>query len=107
MELWSEIEKLEGKVLKGLDQRKPFEVVKVLNSSVIVMPLSTKKERLVPRKEFEGAYRELIALGQISRNQIMALYSPWNPVYVAAMLAELPHVTHTIRPIVLYYKSEK
>jgi hypothetical protein len=71
------------------------------------MPLSTKKERMVPRKEFEGAFRELIAFGQISRNQIMALYSPWNPVYVAAMLAELPQVTHTIRPIVLYYKSEK
>jgi hypothetical protein len=107
MDLWSEIKQLEGKIIKTLDQRKPFEVVDVNDKAVIIKPFVREIERRIPRKEIEESYRELVALGQINRNQIMDLYSPWNPAFVAAILAELPDVTHTIRPIVLYYKGEK
>ena len=107
MELWDEIKKLEGKVLKTLDRGKSFEVVVVLNSSVIVKPLSTKKERVIPREQIEGAFHQLISSDQITQREIEAQHSPRNPVYVAAILAELPDVTHTIRPIVLYHQSDK
>jgi len=107
MDLWSEIKKLEGKTLTTLDQGRSFEVLVVLNSGVVINPLRTKKERLVPWKQIEGAFRQLLALGQITRSEIETQHAPRNPVYVAAILAELPYVTHTIRPIVLYYKSAK
>ena len=107
MDLWNEIKNLEGKIIRTLLQQKPFEVVEVRDKAVIIKPFVRGIKRRVPRKEIEGAYRELISLGQISRSQFKALHSTWNLAFVAAMLAELPHVTHTIRPIILYYKSEK
>jgi len=107
VELWDEIKKLEGKTLTTLDQGRSFEVLAVFNSGVVINPLRTKKERMVPWKQIEGAFRQLLAFGQIARSEIEAQHSPRNPAYVAAMLANLPHVMHTKRPIVLYYKSEK
>jgi len=107
MDLWGEINQLEGKIIRTLDQRKPFEVVDVNDKAVIIKPFVRGIERRIPRKEIEESYRELVALGQLSRSQIMDLYSPWNPAFVTAILAELPHVTHTVRPIILYYKIEK
>jgi hypothetical protein len=107
MDLWGEIKKLEGKVLKTLDREKSFEVVVVLDSSVIVKPLSTRKDGGIPREQIEGAFQQLISSDQITQREIETQHSPRNPVYVATILAELPQVTHTIRPIVLYYKSVK
>jgi hypothetical protein len=101
---WDEIKKLEGQVLRTLDRGNRFEILNGSRRGVIVKPLKTRKERLVPRKDLEGAYKELVALGEITRSKIEARHSPRNPVYVAAMLAELPGVSYTLRPIHLRYK---
>jgi hypothetical protein len=106
VELWDEITNLSSRTLHTLDRNNRFDVVDVTVSGVIVKPHSTKKDRLVTKKEIEGAFRELAALGQITRAQIEANHSPRNPVYVAALLAELPGVHHTIKPIVLRYSKE-
>ncbi len=108
MDLWSEIKQLEGKVLKTLLQGKKFEVVEVRDSGVIIRPLVRNKIIKIPRKGIESAYYELTSQCQISRNRIMAEHAHWFPAHVAAILANLPGVTYTVKPIiVLYYKCEK
>ena len=103
MNLWAEISDMEGRCLKTLDRGFKFDMVKVTPSSIIVRPHRTNKERLIPRVEIEGAWKELVAWGHISRTQIEARHAPRNPVYVAAILSELPGVRYTIKPIVVYY----
>jgi hypothetical protein len=100
---WTEIRNLKGHTLKTLDRRKPFQVVEVTEHNVIVVPIETGKERPVPREGIEKAYRQLIVKGSLTRSDIMKEYSPFNPAYVAALLAELPGVQHSLRPIVLRF----
>jgi len=108
MDLWSEIKKLEGKDFKTLLQGKKFEVVEVRDSVVIIKPCVRNKIIKIPREGIESAYQELTQKGKISRNQIMAEHAHWFPAHVAAILANLPGVTYTTKPIIiLYYKSEK
>ena len=38
MNIWMEIEKLKGQTLRTLDQRKPFDVVDVLENVVVIRP---------------------------------------------------------------------
>jgi len=104
MEYWEEIKELEGSTLKTLDRGKRFDILVVTDHGVIVQPHSSRKERLVPRKEIEGAYHELLSNREITRTIIEAKYSPRNPVYVAAILAELLNIYYTIRPIHLRMK---
>jgi hypothetical protein len=107
MELWDEIKELEGKVLETLRDKKKFEVVEVRDAVVIIKILGRGHKKWIPWKYIEGAYCELAALGKISRNGIMARHAPWFPAHVAAILANLPDVTYTIRSIVLYYKKNE
>lgn len=101
---WDEIKKLSGRTLKTLDQRKPFEVVYVSENSAIVLPLSTKKERPIQRIGIENAYRRLVVTGRLASTEIEAEFAPRNPVYVSAMLAEIPGVDYKVKPIVLRTK---
>ena len=103
MTYWDKVKELEGRTLKTLDHEKKFDILAVSNKGVIVKPLSTGKERKVPRDEIDdGAYRELASNKEITRTTIEAKFSPRNPVYVAAILAELPGVRYKIRPIRLW-----
>lgn len=105
MDCWSQIRALEGKLLRTLDRRKPFEIVAVTENQV-ALKVSTGKIRTVRRKEIENAFRELTLTGTISRSDIQERYSPRNPAYVAAILAELDRVTHQLGPIRLFHHSE-
>ena len=105
MNCWDKVKELEGRTLKTLDRGNKFDVLVVTNHGVIVKPLATGKERLVSRSEIDGAYKELFANKEITRTIIEAKYSPRNPVYVAAILAEVPGVWYTIRPIHLKLKG--
>ena len=67
---WDEIKNIEGKTLKTLDRGNKFEILVVTNHGMIVKPLSTGKERLVPRSEIEGAYQELFTNKEITRTII-------------------------------------
>jgi len=40
------------------------------------------------------------------RSEIRERHSRWNPVYVAAILAELERVTYQLRPIRLFYRPK-
>lgn len=105
MDVWTEIKHLEGKTLRTLDRRKPFDVVGVTGNVVLVMPHETGKERPIPWESIENAYRRLVATGQLTRSDIRADFSEFNPAYVAAILAELPGVRVSLKPITLRFKN--
>lgn len=104
MNCWNEIRKLKGKTLKTLDQGNPFDVVDLTDHSAIVRPHEHGIERTISRDEIENACKELMREGHITRTRIHESYSQLNPAYVAAMLAALPGVSHTTRPIRLRYQ---
>ena len=99
MNIWDEIKRLQGQTLKTLDQKKPFDIVDVSGHAVIVCPQETHTERPITRNEIESSNRHLLPIGQITRTEIREKFSEYNPAYVAAILAELPNVSHAIRPI--------
>jgi len=105
MDIWFEISKLSGQTLKTLDQRKPFDVV-VHREAVIVRPHKNKIERQISREAIENACRKLFDAGEITRAEIREGFSEFNPAYVAAILAALPNVHHSIRPIRLWISKK-
>ncbi len=100
MEFWKLVAALQGKVLQTLYQRRLFNVLLVTASHAIVVPQKTEKNGLVPMKEIEGAYCKLKSTGKLTRVQIEYEFSPRNPAYVAAILANLPGVKFYNDPII-------
>ena len=106
MKIWDEIEKLKGQTLRTLDHRKPFDIVDVTEHDVIVRPHKSDIERQISRDAIENAAKRLLAVGQLTRTEVHAEFSEFNPAYVAAILAELPNVKHSIRPIKLWITNK-
>jgi hypothetical protein len=106
MSFWEEIKKPEGQTLKTLDQRKPFDNLDITDHAVLIYPQATQTERPISRDEIENAYRHLVTLGEITRTEIPEKFSEYNPAYVAAILAALPNVQHSTRPIKLWISNK-
>ena len=103
--LLQELKKLEGKTLYTLAQNKEFDVVKV--SSKVVLTVSTGKSRPIPFWKFQKARYHLEEHKKLTLVEIRELeISDFNPTYIAAVLAEIPGVSVTKKPISLYLKSE-
>ncbi len=102
MDIWAEVRKREGQTLRTLDRRKPFSVVSVGEAALVVRPMSTGKERAIPRKHVEAAMRQLQAAGELDAWEIDMDYAPRNAIYVAAIFATLPGVEYSLRPIYLW-----
>jgi hypothetical protein len=98
-QLWGEIKNLKGRTLRTLDQRKPFEIMDVTNNTVVVLPHSTRKERPISRTGMENAFRHLTVTGRLTLAELEKEYTPRNPVYAAAILAEMQGVKWYVRPI--------
>jgi hypothetical protein len=88
MDIWPEIEKLEGSMLRTLDRKKPFEVSYVGNDMVLVTPSVSGKERSISRETVQSASNALVAMGQLSRVEMQRRYSRFNPAYVASQLPD-------------------
>lgn len=102
MNVWDEFGKLEGKTLFTLDQHKPFDVLEISDQRMLIRPHETDTERKIRRHEIEDAYRQLTAVGELTRSEIKEEFSKFNPAYVAAILAELPNVKYARKPIRLW-----
>ena len=96
---------LRGKTLHTLARKAPFTVRSVADDRLTVMIHSSKMERIITRSEIESAFNELWVSKEMSRNTIEDLHSEANPTYVAALLAELPQVRYTKRPIKLFWET--
>lgn len=104
MDFYHEIKQLEGQTLHTLDRSNPFDILNVGQSKVTIRLHATGKERTIQWAELQGAFTELKVCAEISRSEIEQTHSPRNPAYVAAILAQLPGVTHRIKPIRLLYR---
>ncbi len=100
MDLWSEIEKLNGRQMRTLDRQKRFTMMAVSADAVIIQVAATEKFRPIFRSEFEIAWRALSTRGEVSRSEIEAEASLRSHPYVAA----LPGVCASVWPIVLQAK---
>jgi hypothetical protein len=98
-QIWNEIKDMKGLTLFTLDRHNPFEIIAITESAVTVLPKSTGKERPISRDGVENAYRHLAITGKLTLAEIETEYTPYNPVYVAAILAKIPGVQYKIKPI--------
>ena len=103
--LWTLLYNLSDQTVLTLDRKRPFDIFRVETDRLVVSPHASGKERPIHRQVFTGAWQELMRRGELSQMDIKARYSDWNPVYVTAILAELPGVTYKTRPLVLYMKE--
>ncbi len=111
MKLRQELEKLTGKTLTTLYREKRFDVLAVNQNHILLFIHATEKERKIRWQEIEPARELLQRQKQLTRIEIRDNFSVANPAYVAALLAELPGVTHglaahspdTREIITLYY----
>ena len=101
--LWRYVCGLEGSTLRTLGRGKPFVVLLATARAVNVVPESSGKERSIPRSALQGALGDLRDRGLLTLNDIRSQWCDFSPAYVAAILAELPDVTHRLRPITLLY----
>ncbi len=102
MNLKTLVSPLQGSTLYTLDQNHAFDVVSFTPETVVLWLHTTARQRDVPWKELDGVWNELQLHGMITRKDIQARYSPRNPAYVAAILAVMPGVSHTLKPITLH-----
>ena len=101
MDLVVELKKLQGKRLTTLYQNKPFEIIQV-SISQIILKTSTESQRPIPLKEISRAWSHLEKHKKLTRSEVRDLgYSEFNPAYVVAILASFPGVTHSLGPIIL------
>lgn len=84
-----------------MDQGKVFEAVEVTGTRVELLIHSTGSRRSVRRQTIEKAWDRLEQGGSLSREQIQRDVSPRHSAYVAAILAKMPGVTYTRRPLTL------
>lgn len=107
LDLLVEIEKRCGQTLRTLARHRSFELVAVGSKGLEIRVARSGKTRTIPRKELEAAYEALARAGRISAGEIRQMCSEYNPAYIAAVLAQMPEVTFTLNPIVLWYRSER
>lgn len=89
-----------GKSFSTLGQKRPFDLISVNHSSVVVRLALTDTLRSIPFKQFQAAFDHLRSAGSITLQGTRA-YSEMNPVFVAALIAELTGISTSSRPIVL------
>lgn len=94
-ELRSHLSQLEGRILSTLDRGKLFDVRRVIPSQIDVFIHETGHERMIRMNEVEPAWDHLRRAGVMTLSEIRERgFSEASPAYVAALLAEVPGVTH-------------
>ena len=73
-------------------------------TSLVVVPRSSGKERTITRSEIEGAFNELWVSRELTLASIGDHHSKANPSYIIALLAQLPAVDFVDKPIRLFWK---
>jgi len=76
-----------------------FELIGFFNR-YITIKTSRGKMRIIYQQEIENSYEYLIKNGEITRNEIHEKFSPRNPAYIAAIIANFEDVTHVAKPII-------
>lgn len=103
MNFWADLSQLSAATLKTLGRGNSFDIVSIDEKGAVIRPHESMVDRLIARKSFDGAFGAICSLGMLDLKGIRA-HSEMNPVYVAAMIAQLPYVNSSSKPkIVLRY----
>lgn len=103
---WPQIEALKGKTIHSVDQKKAYTVADVTQDLAILHVHDGGKDRKIERVQLEPFWRKLTATGELSISDLKQVYT-FNHSPAAALLAALPGVTTTTRPIHLYFRERK
>lgn len=104
-EFWADLARLEGTTLRTLGRGNVFDVVSIDDKVAVVRPHESMTGRAIPRKSFEGALGAIRSRGSLDLKGVRA-FNEMNPVYVAAMIAQLPCISFSSKPkIVLRYSG--
>jgi hypothetical protein len=104
---WPSICRLTGRELKTLARGRPFEVVEVGGDQVALSPVVSGKPRMIQRDTLENAFNALLDRRELTSTEIADEFSPYNAVYVAALLAALPDVAVCSRPTRLIFMGHQ
>lgn len=102
-QFWPSICRLHGRELKTLERGRPFAVEAVEETAVVLSPAVSGKPRVIQRETLEEAFSALLDRRELTGATIRAEFSPFNGVYVAALLAALPDVAACTRPTRLIF----
>jgi hypothetical protein len=102
-QFWPSICLLDGRELRTLERGRPFEVVSVDDVGVVLSPVVSGKLRTIQRETLEEVFCALVDRRELTGVAIAEEFSPFNAVYVAALLAALPDVAPCIRPTRLIF----
>lgn len=94
---------MDGRELRTLAHGRPFGVVDVRGDRIVLSPAVSGKQRTIKRRTLEHAFGALIDRRELTSLEIADEFSPYNAVYVAALLAALPDVAVSHRPIRLIF----
>ena len=95
---------LKGKTLSTLARAKKFDVLKVDEKKILVVPQSTNFERPISKNRIEWAWNELRTKGELTQQEIF-LSGTVNSAYIATILTQLLGVTYKTKPVRLYYNK--
>jgi hypothetical protein len=82
-------------------------VSEVAQSHVVLSPVVSGKPRRIKRDILEGAFDALLDRRELTGVEIAEEFSAFNAVYVAALLAALPDVAVSARPIRLIFMGHQ
>lgn len=106
-EFWHNISRLDGYELKTLDRGRPFDVVAVDDGGVVLSPAVSGKQRMIQREILERAFDALLDRRELTGATIAEEFSPFNAVYIAALLAALPDVASLKNPTCLIFMGQQ
>jgi len=103
---WERVALLEGKILRTLDQGKPFVMIRVTDTTATFEVKERNATRTLERSDLEPLYERLLRTGELSVDEIKQVANlSWNSSYAAAVLAQCDGVRATTRPIRLRYRG--
>jgi hypothetical protein len=89
-DIWEKVQKLQGRTLHTLYQGKPFEILKVTDNGVQLMPLGGKrKRRSVLRNRIEHLADLRLHRDELRKRVLEAYPTSQNTSYYAAIVHEI------------------
>lgn len=106
-QFWPNISTLYGRELKTLERGRAFAVAAVDEAGVILTPLVSGKPRTIQRETLEETFCALLDRRELTGAAIAEEFSPFNAVYIAALLAALPDVAACTSPTRLIFMGHQ
>lgn len=104
-DIWGDLARLDGKCLKTLEQRRPFTVLAVRETGVILELQANGKQCQVSRASLQEAYTALYTRRELNLHDVSEAVGANQASYVATLLATLPNVAVCRKPTALIYNG--